>query len=125
MQLTDRELIAALTSIILPLIISLVQRPTWSSRTRALVGFGGIFLWTVAGTVFVGDGVPQSVDWRSWVRLLLVNALVAYGSFQFLWRQLGVTQSIEAATSPPSPARDALAAEAERKATPPRDASAP
>lgn len=121
MQLNDRELIAALTSIILPLLIAWAQRPTWAPRTRALVAFLGIFIWTVLGVIYIGEGVPQSVDWHAWLRLLLVNALVAWTTFQHFWKQVGLSQTIEARTSPESVAQRALAQEAARKARPPRE----
>lgn len=118
--LNDRELITALTAVILPLIVSFVQQPTWSSRTRAAVGFAGVLVWTLLGAIYLGDGVPQSVDWHAWVRLLLVNALISWGSFQSLWKPSGISQHLEAMSSPPSIARNQLKAEAGRKARPPR-----
>lgn len=121
MPMSDRELIAALSAIVLPLLVATVQQPGWSDRTRALVGFASILLWTLAGAIYLGDGVPQSVDWHAWARLLLVNALVSWGSFQSLWKPMGVVQLVEVGTSPPSMARDRMLDEADRKAEPPRD----
>lgn len=121
MQLNDRELVAALTSILLPLVISLVLQPTWSDRLRALVAFLCIFIWTVLGVIYVGEGVPMRVDYHAWIRLLLVNALTAYTMYQNLYKPTGLAQRWEAKTSPPSEARERLIDDAERKAQPPMD----
>jgi apolipoprotein N-acyltransferase len=118
--MSDRELLAALTTIFLPLLVAVVQRPTWSDRRRAVVGFVAVFLWTLLGLIYVGDGLPTAVDWRAWVRLLLTNALMTYTAYQHLWKPLGWVQRMEAMTSPPSVARNGLLREAERRERAPR-----
>jgi hypothetical protein len=115
MGLNDRELVTALTSVFLPIIIAIVQRPAWSDRRRAIVAFGLILLWTLGGVIYLGEGVPQSVDWHAWLRLLLVNALTAYTVYQNLYKATGVAQRIEAATSPKGSPEEMWAA-AEKRA---------
>lgn len=121
MQLTDKELLAALTSLILPLIIAAVQRPTWSDRRRAVVAFVCIFAWTFFGVLYVGDGVPQTVDWRAWIRLLMVNAVTTWTTYQMFYKPTGIAQQVEAMTTPGrSAAKLRLMQEATRRTTPPR-----
>ena len=120
-QLNDRELLAALSSIILPLIIALIQQPTWPDRTRAIVGFVCVFVWTVLGVLYIGEGLPQTVDYHAWIRLLLVNAVTSYTLFQSVYKPMGIVQRVEAKTSKPSAARERLKNDAARKETPPMD----
>lgn len=119
--LNDRELWAAVSTLVLPLIIAVVQRPTWSDRARAVVAFVAVFVWTCLGVLYVGDGVPQSVDYHTVMRLLLTNFLVSWATYSALYKPTGIAQRIEAMSSPNSVAQRELLAEAERKATPPRD----
>jgi hypothetical protein len=121
MQLSDKELWAAVSTLVLPLIIALVQQPTWSDRVRAIVGFVAVFIWTALGVLYVGDGVPQRVVYHTVMRLGLTNFLVSWATYSALYKPAGITQRIEAMSSPDSGAKRELLAEAERKSTPPRD----
>lgn len=120
LDLTDKELIAAAASVLLPALIALVQRPTWSSRARALVAYGVVFVWTVFALFFTNEQGPLA-GWRDWARLLLACGVVAFTTYLTFWKATGLAQRIEAMTSPPSRARAALAWEADVKARPPRD----
>lgn len=120
--MTDRELWTAASALVLPLFISVAQQPEWSSRQRAIVAFIGVLLWTLLGALYLGDGVPQSVRWQTWLTFFLWNLIASAATFRNLWSQLGWSQGIEAATSPPSPARTRLKREAALKAAKPRDA---
>lgn len=124
MPSSDRELLAALTVLALPIVISLILQPTWSSRRRVAVAFAVTFLWTIGGAFFVNDAtVPTAWDWRSVVRLLGLNVIGASVIFRQL-QSAGIIQRIEAATSPPSRANERLIDEAERKERPPMDPEA-
>lgn len=123
--LNDSELITAASAIILPLIIAIVQRPTWSDQTRAIVGFVGVFLWTLVGVLFLSEGNPLTYAWQSWLRLFLGVFVTSYGAFLGVWKPSGVTGRIEVLTSPRSPARAQLKAETTRRSNPPRMPDAP
>lgn len=121
MPSNDKELLAALTVLALPIVISLILQPTWSSRRRVTVAFVVTFAWTLGGAFFVNDAtVPTAWDWRSVVRLLGLNVIGASVIFRQL-QSAGIIQRIEAATSPASRARRLLLNEADRKESPPMD----
>jgi apolipoprotein N-acyltransferase len=119
-EVSDKDLIGAVGAFLLPLLIALAQRPTWSDRRRAVVGFAIVFAWTLLVFFFVGGDAPLATDWRAWLRLALVNFVTAIASYQGLWKQIGWAQRVEGATSPPSGARSTLMREADRKERPPR-----
>lgn len=82
--------------VLLPLLTSVVQQPTWSAPLRAVVGLvaaviGGFVTCLANGTV--GDG--QTL--LSTIAVVLVAAQATYRGF---YKPTGVAPGIEAATSP-------------------------
>lgn len=119
--MSDKEILVALTGVVLPVIIAGILRPTWSDRRRQLITFAVVLAWTLGGAFFANDAtIPTAWDWRSVVRLLGLNVLAAFVLFKQL-KELGIIQRIEAATSPVSGPQQQLLAEARSKETPPRD----
>lgn len=93
---------ALLAGFLTPLLTSVVQQPTWTSRTRTLVA---VVASVVAGVVTLlangafNDG-PQTV--LSIIALVVVTSATAYKT---LWVPSGIAPKIENATSksPPAP----------------------
>lgn len=122
--MTDKELVAAIGALVGPAVIALVQRPTWSPRRRMLVAFLVLLAWTLLVFFFLGGATPPWEDWRAWLRLLLINIVVVASSYQWIFKQLGLSQWIEARTSFPQNATEragvaALDNEVDKKASPP------
>jgi len=129
MGYSTTELYSNVLAAVLPLLIALVQRPTWSSRRRAIVAFLTVWLFTTGfqvGAVALGGGLDAPARWpvpsevAGFIRMLVVNLVIVATCYKSLWTPLGVAGSIETATSPPSRARTALELETERLVTPPR-----
>lgn len=118
---TDDKLLAAnVCSILIPIVISMVVQPTWSDRRRALVSVGVIAVITLLMAIWVGEGLPQTLDWRAWTRLALVNLLGAWVSYQHFYKPTGAAGYLEVLTSPPTDASRELLLETERRTRPPR-----
>jgi hypothetical protein len=95
-DLGDTAAWGLLAGVITPLLTSVVQRPTWSSRKRTV--------WGVVVSVVIGvltclaDG---TLDHATTV-LATVAAVVVVSAttYKALWKPSGVTDSIEVATTP-------------------------
>lgn len=122
--LTDAELAAAAGNTLLPLLIAIIMRPTWSEKTRALVALGVTLTINVLVRLALTAATDLPHDWQAWLRFLLMCAVVSAVSYVALWRETGLTQRVEAATSPKRTRREIVAVmdlreEAARKASPP------
>ena len=80
---------------LLPHLIAVIQQPTWSQRARVIVTsvvcvlFGG-------GTAYF-NGVLD--NWHDVVGSILIVGVAAITFYNNLWKQTGIPQSIERATS--------------------------
>jgi hypothetical protein len=92
LTLSDAELWSALIAIVLPLAISAIQRQTWTLKEQALVAFG-VCLVAAAGTCWFNNAFVG----LSYARCVLIVVLVAYISWQSIWKPTGTTAAIAGA----------------------------
>lgn len=78
-----------------PLLISVVQQPGWSKKTRSAVTFAASILLGLGSSYFDGS-LSNAGDTVGAVLLVLVTGQTTY---QSLWKQIGLAPAIEAATS--------------------------
>lgn len=91
--MTNLEMWSLLVGFFLPLVISAIQRASWSNPVRALVALGACVV-AALGTVWLA-GDFNTKDIVSSVLLVLVTALATYKG---LWKPTGVSPGIEAHT---------------------------
>lgn len=98
---TDAELISAVGSIFLPLLIAFVMRQTWSDSIRVIVAYVCYFAYTFLTMWFLNQFVFEdgSMNAKEIVRGFLVVAVVAYTSFKLVWQPRGTTIKLEASTN--------------------------
>jgi len=77
-----------------PPVLAVIQQPKWSATVRAIVGF--LFALVVGGVTAWLTGSLNVNDWVSAALIVLVSAITTYKGF---WKETGVAQKIEAATS--------------------------
>lgn len=93
------ELVASILAVgaLIPLLISIVNQPRWSTQTRTVMSVG---VAALAGLVtFVAD---NGLDFSSPSRLITTVVgviLAATTSYSTIWKPSGVAPSIEHATS--------------------------
>ncbi|HTW17098.1 MAG TPA: hypothetical protein VMF51_18350 [Nocardioides sp.] len=91
---TDAQMWALIVGFASPLLIAVVQQPTWSGRRRTLV----TIVWSIVaggGTAFFTDEFTG----RSLLSCFLVICVAAIATYQSIWRPLKIAPAIEAATS--------------------------
>ncbi len=130
-SMQEKETLAYFVSGVLPVLIAVFQQPTWSDRKRTLFAlafvWGVVFLWWLymwiseASLGALTLTVPVVLQLG---RMLLGSLVVALTTYRGIWKQTGVAQRVEAATTPDKTdaqidAKDALLDEAKRKETPP------
>lgn len=84
---------------LLPLVTSVVQQPTWSTRTRVLVSLVAstiVGIVTVLVTTQLGDLDTSPVGILATIAAVITAAEATY---QKLWQPSGIAGSIERATS--------------------------
>jgi hypothetical protein len=83
-------------SVITPLATSVVQQPTWSRTRRTTVGAIVSIVVGVVTAALAGD-LTSGMDLLTAIGVVLVGSEAFY---QKLWKGSGVTETIEAKTSP-------------------------
>ena len=78
-----------------PLVISVIQQPSWSQQVRSLVMFA-FALVAGFGTAWLG-GQLNGTDITTSVLIVMVTAISTY---EGLWKKTGLASVIELATSP-------------------------
>lgn len=86
---------ALILGVLTPLIVSVVQQPQWSDRTRAVVSVVASVLIGVV-TVLANGGIESGQTLLSVCALVFVASNTAYKT---LWKPTGVSPAIERATS--------------------------
>lgn len=94
------ELIATVVAVggLVPPLIAVIQRPTWSTRTRTLVA-GGLSVVVGAGVYLSAEGLDVSSPSKI-VAVILGVWLASSAAYQGIWTKLGAAQAIEQATTP-------------------------
>lgn len=91
---SDAQMWALIVGFVSPLLIAVVQRPSWSGPRRTAVAIG----WS-----FVSGGVTayfaDELTGRSLVSCFLVVAVTAIASYQSIWVPTKIAPWIEAKTS--------------------------
>lgn len=91
--MTDAAMWAVIVGFLSPLIISLVQQPSWSNMARSLVTFG--YSIVVGAVTAYLNG---ALEGRSLVSTILLVMVTAIASYQGFWKDAGARR-IEQATS--------------------------
>lgn len=94
--LTDTVSWGLILGVVLPLLTSLVQQPTWSKPVRAFIGLlaavvGGLLTCLANGTMGNGQTVLATIA------VVLVAAQATYKGF---YQPTGIAPAVESATSP-------------------------
>jgi hypothetical protein len=89
------EMWALIIGFVMPLLIAVVQRSTWTQTVRALVMAVSSIVAGGLTAYFAGD--LNGVDVTTTILLIGVTAIASYKGF---WSPTGVAPKIEAATSP-------------------------
>lgn len=98
---TDLGMWSLLVGVLLPGLVAVVQRQTWSNKTRVAVGVGASAV-AAFGTTYLTEG--DALWDQGMLHAFLLIAVAAWASYQSLWKASGVGPAIERATSPsPSP----------------------
>lgn len=86
---------------VLPLLIAVVQRPNWSTRSKQIVA---VVASLIAGviTVAAADGWAQFQQGKLTTATIVGVLLAAQTSYDVLWKPTKLAPVIEAATSPKS-----------------------
>jgi hypothetical protein len=77
-----------------PVVIALIQQPTWTPKIRAVVAFIFSALVAIPTAYFTGD-----LEGKSYVTAALLIAVSAMTSYKSFWRPTGVAPTLEVATS--------------------------
>jgi hypothetical protein len=93
--MTNVQMWAIIVGFFSPLVVALIQQPTWSLKLRAVVGFLAAAVFGTGTAYFAGDFNGASLV--SGILLVLVSAIASYKG---LWQPTGVAPRIETATSP-------------------------
>lgn len=99
-SLTNEQIIGALMATVLPLVISVVQRPTWSNQARTLAAFALTLLFVAVTQVAFIATRDTPNTWQSWLQYLLFCVALTATSYVAYWKPSGVAEMVEAATSP-------------------------
>lgn len=96
---SDLAMFTALVSFLNPLLVSVIQQPTFSKRTRTLVA--ALVALVVGGlTVYFND--PDLFTDGSALTTVILTVLVgSAASYRTFWKPLGI-EKVETATSRPS-----------------------
>jgi len=95
--MTDAQMWALIVGFIAPVLVSVVQQPRWSARTRVTV--------VVLSSILLGAGtaaVTGEMTGRTLVSSILVVLVTAIATYQSIWKASGIAAAIESATSPTS-----------------------
>jgi hypothetical protein len=95
-ELTDLAMWTAIVSFFMPLVISVVQQPSWTQRTRALVG---AVTSGIAGLGTVYFTTPQLFDTRLTPTVVLTVIMASIAAYRGFWKQTGTSPAIEKATT--------------------------
>jgi len=96
---------ALVLGVLLPPVIAVVQRPSWSNRLRSVVtvlictAVGGMTAWLSGDLSLPGHSVEEILGA---IAVVIVAAQTAHRNF---WKTTGISDVIEQATSPASAAR--------------------
>lgn len=86
-------------------VLPVIQQPSWSAKTRALV----TFLYSVVvglGTAYFTGAFSNLDDTRAGVTSVLLTLIAAISSYKGFAQPTGVAPAIEEATSPAAVSRD-------------------
>ena len=100
LPLTPEELVAQAFAVLLPLVVAVIVRPTWSERTRALVAFAVTVVVAAMTRLALMQVTDLPRDWQGWLQFVMVTLVISAVSYQSFWKQTGLVQRIEAGTSP-------------------------
>lgn len=90
--------LALVMGFVTPLLISVLQQPTLSKLQRTAVSIGASVV--LGGLTAYAGGMFD--DAKSLITVVLVLYTASETFYQKLWKQIGLTQSIEAKTTLPS-----------------------
>jgi hypothetical protein len=86
---------SALVGFLLPLVVAVIQRPTFSRRLRTVIGIAAS-----AGTAVLTALIEGKLTWNNWATSFIFVAVTAWASYGHVWVPAGAAPYIEAKTSP-------------------------
>lgn len=84
-----------LVGIAAPLLVAVIQQPSWTRPVRAVVGVIAFLLLGVGTAYFEGE-----LTGRSWISSALIIFVAANTAYRNLWKPTRVAPVIEMKTSP-------------------------
>lgn len=94
--MTDLNMWAMIVGFLLPPIVAVIQRPTWTASARTVIT-ALVCLVVAFVTVFLQGNVHSGRQLVTTALLVLVTSIATYRGF---WKPSGVAPVIERATSP-------------------------
>jgi hypothetical protein len=86
---------AGVVGFFMPILLAIVQQPSWSSPVRSMVMFVASVI-AGAGTVYF-QGAWDTTNLVTTILFVMVTAIATYKG---LWKETGIAPKVEAATSP-------------------------
>lgn len=97
--MTDTDIVNVVTGSLLPLLIAVIQRKSWSDQLRFTVALVVYVATATFSALFLGDVGGNGLDWRGWIRAFAPIFIAAVTSFQLVWKRT-LASTIERATTP-------------------------
>lgn len=92
--MTDLEMWSGLVGFLLPLVIAVIQQPSFPKPLRAIIT---LVVCAVAAIVTVS--LQGSLDWTRWQHSVLIIAVAALAFYKGTWLPLGGAPALEEATT--------------------------
>lgn len=93
--MTNLEMWSLLVGIAAPVVLAIVQQPSWTRPMRAAVTFLLCLLLGAGTAYFNGD-----LSGKTWVSCTLLILVATYSSYVALWKPTKIAPAIESSTSP-------------------------
>ena len=86
---------SALVGFLLPLVIAVIQRPSFSRPVRTIIGV----VFSVGAAILTAL-IEGNLSINSWATSLIFVAMAAYTSYTHVWVPVGAAPYVEKVTSP-------------------------
>lgn len=86
---------SALVGFLLPLVVAVIQRPSFSKRMRTIIGIIGSVV-----AAFFAAWAQGKLNWEGWATSLIFISLTSWTSYLAVWVPAGAAAWVEAKTSP-------------------------
>lgn len=86
---------SALIGFLLPILIAVVQRPSFPKWVRTVVGI----VFSIGAAILTAM-IENKLTWNTWATSLIFVALAAYTSYGHIWVPIGAAPYVEKKTTP-------------------------